>query len=120
MARVTVEDCVKKVDTRFDLVLLAAHRARNIHSGADLLVDRDNDKNPVVALREIADEEIGIPTLQESLISSLQRILPQDEEEERLAIEQQQQEAEQQPETTELDMMRALTADRDGPNDSRF
>ena len=58
MARVTVEDCVEKVSNRFDLVLLAAHRARVLSSGAPLLVERDNDKNPVVALREIADDEL--------------------------------------------------------------
>ena len=56
MARVTVEDCIDKVDNRFDLVLLAAHRARMISSGSQLTIDRDNDKNPVVALREIADK----------------------------------------------------------------
>jgi len=63
MARVTVEDCVDKVPNRFELVLLAARRARNIHSGASLTVERDNDKNPVVALREIADETIDLDVL---------------------------------------------------------
>ncbi len=118
MARVTVEDCIDKVDTRFDLVLLSAHRARTILSGAPLLVERDNDKNTVVALREIADEVVSIPELQESLISGLQRVLPEEEAEaeELLAIEQK---AEEEP-VSELDMMRALTADRDGSSDSRF
>jgi DNA-directed RNA polymerase subunit omega len=117
MARVTVEDCIEKVDTRFDLVLLAAHRARAILSGAPLLVERDNDKNTVVALREIADEVIDMPALQESVIGALQRIMPEEEvEEERLAIEQK---AAEEP-VSELDMMRALTADRDGSSDSRF
>ena len=64
MARVTVEDCVDKIPNRFELVLLAARRARNIHSGASLTVERDNDKNPVVALREIADETIELEALQ--------------------------------------------------------
>ncbi len=63
MARVTVEDCVDKIPNRFELVLLAARRARNIHSGAPLTVERDNDKNPVIALREIADETIDLDAL---------------------------------------------------------
>ena len=63
MARVTVEDCVDKIPNRFELVLLAARRARNIHSGAPLTLERDNDKNPVVALREIADETIELEVL---------------------------------------------------------
>ncbi len=67
MARVTVEDCVDKIPNRFELVLLAARRARNIHSGAPLTVERDNDKNPVVALREIADETIELEALQYEL-----------------------------------------------------
>ncbi len=67
MARVTVEDCVDKIPNRFELVLLAARRARNIHSGAPLTVERDNDKNPVVALREIADETIELDALQYEL-----------------------------------------------------
>ena len=81
MARVTVEDCVDKVSNRFDLVLFAATRARAISSGAELLVDRDRDKNPVVALREIAEQTIRPKNLQESLTQSLQRVLPDDEDE---------------------------------------
>ncbi|MEL6111691.1 MAG: DNA-directed RNA polymerase subunit omega [Pseudomonadota bacterium] len=73
MARVTVEDCVDKVTNRFDLVLLAAHRGRILSSGAGLLVDRDNDKNPVVALREIADGALKPDELEEDLVSSLQK-----------------------------------------------
>ena len=69
MARVTVEDCVDKVPNRFDLVLLAAQRARQISSGADLTIDRDRDKNPVVALREIADETVKPPHLKEAVIT---------------------------------------------------
>ncbi|NBN62541.1 DNA-directed RNA polymerase subunit omega [Microvirga tunisiensis] len=81
MARVTVEDCIDKVDNRFELVLLAAHRARMISSGSPLTVDRDNDKNPVVALREIADETISPEDLKEDLIHSLQKYVEVDEPE---------------------------------------
>jgi DNA-directed RNA polymerase subunit omega len=82
MARVTVEDCVDKVPNRFDLVLLAAHRARELSSGQAATVDRDNDKNPVVALREIADETIPIEDLREHAIEALQRQIEVDEPEE--------------------------------------
>jgi len=82
MARVTVEDCVVKVPNRFDLVLLASHRARAISSGAPLTVDRDNDKNPVVALREIADETIKVDTLQTNFVESMQKYIDRDEPEE--------------------------------------
>jgi DNA-directed RNA polymerase subunit omega len=81
MARVTVEDCVDKVPNRFDLVLLAAQRARAISGGAELTIERDRDKNPVVALREIAEETVRPKHLQENLVSSLQKILPDDEDE---------------------------------------
>jgi DNA-directed RNA polymerase subunit omega len=74
MARVTVEDCVDKVPNRFDLVLLAAHRARQISGGAELTIDRDRDKNPVVALREIADSTVVPAHLSESAVSGLQRV----------------------------------------------
>lgn len=80
MARVTVEDCVDKVPNRFDLVLLAAQRAREISGGSELTIDRDRDKNPVVALREIAEQTVKPKHLQESLVTSLQKILPDDEE----------------------------------------
>jgi DNA-directed RNA polymerase subunit omega len=73
MARVTVEDCIQKVPNRFDLVLFAAQRARNLARGEELSVDRDNDKNPVVALREIAEETIELPRLEQDLIRSLSR-----------------------------------------------
>jgi DNA-directed RNA polymerase subunit omega len=73
MARVTVEDCVDKIPNRFDLVLMAAQRARQISGGADLTIDRDRDKNPVVALREIADETVELPRLEQDLIKSLSR-----------------------------------------------
>lgn len=74
MARVTVEDCVDKVPNRFDLVLLAAQRARQISGGAELTLDRDRDKNPVVALREIAEETVIPDDLQEQLVGNLQRV----------------------------------------------
>jgi DNA-directed RNA polymerase subunit omega len=73
MARVTVEDCVQKIPNRFELVLLAAQRARNLSRGEELTVDRDNDKNPVVALREIAEETIPLDGLEMDLIKSLSR-----------------------------------------------
>ena len=73
MARVTVEDCVEKVPNRFELVLLAAQRARNISRGEELTIERDDDKNPVVALREIAEERVGLAALEQDLIKSLSR-----------------------------------------------
>ena len=82
MARVTVEDCVDKVPNRFELVMLAAHRAREIASGGALTIDRDNDKNPVVALREIADETQGADDLRERMIESHQTQIEVDEAEE--------------------------------------
>ncbi len=81
MARVTVEDCVDKVSNRFDLVLFAAQRARQISGGAELTIDRDRDKNPVVALREIADETVRPAQLQESAILSLQKVQIDDDDE---------------------------------------
>lgn len=81
MARVTVEDCIDKVENRFKLVLLAGHRARNIAGGQPLTIDRDNDKNPVVALREIADQTIAPDDLEEDLIHSLQKYVEVDEPE---------------------------------------
>lgn len=82
MARVTVEDCVDKVPNRFELVMLAAHRARSLASGSPLTVDRDNDKNPVVALREIAEETLTADQLREAAIESFQRQIEIDEPEE--------------------------------------
>ena len=82
MARVTVEDCVDKVPNRFELVMLAAHRAREISAGAPITVDRDNDKNPVVSLREIADETQSAADLRERLIESNQSQIEVDEPEE--------------------------------------
>jgi DNA-directed RNA polymerase subunit omega len=81
MARVTVEDCIDKIENRFDLVLMASHRARMISSGAQITVARDNDKNPVVALREIADAHLTPGDLKEDLIHSLQKHVEVDEPE---------------------------------------
>ncbi|SDU05887.1 DNA-directed RNA polymerase subunit omega [Stappia sp. ES.058] len=81
MARVTVEDCIDKVENRFELVLLASHRARMISSGSPLTIERDNDKNPVVALREVAEETVSPEDLKEDLIHSLQKYVEVDEPE---------------------------------------
>ncbi len=92
MARVTVEDCVTKIPNRFQLVVIASQRARNISAGAELNVDRDNDKNPVIALREIADGLIDHAELEESLIRGLQKFVemdtPEDDEVDLVAIQQ--------------------------------
>ncbi|MBV9860078.1 MAG: DNA-directed RNA polymerase subunit omega [Alphaproteobacteria bacterium] len=87
MARVTVEDCVVKVPNRFELVLLAAQRAREITSGAPLSLDRDDDKNPVVALREIADETVGLDHLRDSVVRGMQKHVEIDEPEEAPELE---------------------------------
>jgi len=87
MARVTVEDCVVKVPNRFELVLLAAQRAREIASGAPLTVDRDDDKNPVVALREIADETVGLIQLRDAVVRGMQKHVEIDEPEETHELE---------------------------------
>lgn len=79
MARVTVEDCVKKVSNRYELVLLAARRARDISAGSPLTIDRDNDKNTVVALREIAEENIDLESLREEVVSGFQKFVPVEE-----------------------------------------
>jgi DNA-directed RNA polymerase subunit omega len=113
MARVTVEDCIDKVDNRFELVLLASHRARLISQGAPITIDRDNDKNPVVALREIADEMLSPDDLKEDLIHSLQKHVEIDEPEPDAstllaAAEGQSEVAEEdddQPETVNFDQM---------------
>jgi len=123
MARVTVEDCIEKVPNRFRLVLLAAHRARNISAGSALTIERDKDKNPVVALREIADETLDMDSLKESLVHGLQRVLPSEDEED-AAKEEATQEAEALPappvELDEAEMLKALQNDRDGAPDGRL
>ena len=108
MARVTVEDCIDKVDNRFELVLLASHRARQISQGSAITVDRDNDKNPVVALREIADETLSPDDLKEDLIHSLQKHVEVDEPEPdpvTLAAAAADSEEDDQPETVTFDQM---------------
>ena len=107
MARVTVEDCIEKVPNRFELVLLAGHRARMIREGSPLTVDRDNDKDPVVSLREIADATIDLKVVKEALISNLQDIRP-GEENEREADRQALMAA---PAATEDDVLRAYQAE---------
>ncbi len=84
MARVTVEDCILKIPNRFELVLVASQRAREIGSGAAIMVDRDNDKNPVVSLREIADTDISLEALGESLIKNHQKVIEVEEDEEEI------------------------------------
>ncbi|WP_310468806.1 DNA-directed RNA polymerase subunit omega [Sphingomonas sp.] len=80
MARVTVEDCVDKVSNRFDLILMAAQRARQVSGGADLTIERDRDKNPVVALREIAEETVRPRDLEEAIIGNLQKVRVDEED----------------------------------------
>jgi DNA-directed RNA polymerase subunit omega len=119
MARVTVEDCVDKVPNRFSLVLLAAHRARAISSGSELMVNRDNDKNPVVALREIADDAVEPNSLRENLISTLQRVderTEAEEEAETLALLADP----QHMHMSEQELVRALQSDRDGGQEDRY
>ena len=81
MARVTVEDCVDKVPNRFELVMLAAHRARVIREGSPITIERDNDKDPVIALREIAAETVDLETIRDSLVAELQQVRPGEEAE---------------------------------------
>ena len=119
MARVTVEDCIQRVPNRFSLVLLSAQRARAVSAGSPLLVDRDNDKNPVVALREIADDVVDPDELKEAVILSLQRV-------------DERSEAEEEAETlalladpthmqmSEQELVRALQSDRDGGQEERY
>lgn len=112
MARVTVEDCVDKISNRFELVLLAAHRARSITSGSALLVDRDNDKNPVVALREIASTKVQHEGLKEEFLTSLQRHIETDEPEaDKPAVETV--DAPESIQISEADYARAMRADSD-------
>ena len=116
MARVTVEDCVDKIPNRFSLVLLAAHRARNISSGAEPLVDRDRDKDPVVALREIADSAISPDEVRDSLVLLYQDVQPTaqaEEEQDRLALTAPVQ-------SSEDDVLRALKQEAEAQRDERF
>jgi DNA-directed RNA polymerase subunit omega len=109
MARVTVEDCVDKIPNRFDLVLLSAHRARQLSGGADTMVDRDRDKNPVVALREIAAKELKPDELKEDYIKSLQKHAEVDEPE--AQPDEDVREDAHQRQVTEEELLRALTSE---------
>jgi DNA-directed RNA polymerase subunit omega len=125
MARVTVEDCVEKIPNRFDLVLLASHRSRNISAGAGLTVDRDNDKTPVVALRELAEGNLELEDLRESLVSNLQRVItdddmPEETPEEQAPVLALEHGESKQAEMSEADLLRALQGDRDNDNSTRF
>ena len=111
MARVTVEDCVDKVPNRFDLVLLAGFRARQLSGGADTLVDRDRDKNPVVALREIAAKELRPEDMKEDYIKSLQKHAEVDEPEEVPADTDDERENPAYRQVTEEELLRALTSE---------
>lgn len=116
MARVTVEDCIEVVPNRFELVLMAAHRARMIREGSPMTVDRDNDKDPVVALREIAESRVDLKVVKEALISSLQDIDVGEEserEEDRIAMES-------APAASEEDVMRAYQAELESGREDRL
>jgi DNA-directed RNA polymerase subunit omega len=111
MPRVTVEDCVDKIPNRFDLVLLAAHRARQLSGGTDTLVDRDRDKNPVVALREIAGKALKPDELKEDFIKSLQRHAEVDEPESAQPVEEVATDDMLHRQLTEEELLRALTSE---------
>ena len=116
MARVTVEDCVDKVPNRFSLVLLAAHRARNISSGAEPLVERDRDKDPVVALREIAENAIRPDDVRDSLVLLYQDVQPTtqaEDEQDRLALTA-------PVDSSEEDVLRALQQEAEAQRDERY
>lgn len=116
MARVTVEDCVEKVPNRFQLVLLASHRARVIRSGSQITIDRDNDKDPVVALREIAAETIDLETVRDSLVAELQEIRPNEEverEEDKRALAA-------APASSEDEVLKAYQVELESAREERF
>ena len=113
MARVTVEDCVDKIPNRFELVLLAAHRSRAITSGSNLIVDRDNDKNPVVALREIASTKLKPESLREEFLLSLQRHIETDEPEAEKAAMAEAADAPEFANISEAEYARGMRADSD-------
>ena len=119
MARVTVEDCIEKVPNRFGLVLLAGNRARAIANGAALTLDRDNDKNPVVALREIADETVVPDELLETVVVGLQRVDERTEAEDEAEIVGLLAEP-QHINMAEAELIRALQSDRDGGQEERY
>ncbi len=115
MARVTVEDCIEKVPNRFKLVLLSSHRARGLATGANLTLERNNDKNSVVALREIAEETINFDHLKESLITGLQHVLYEPEEEKARHTQ-----TDIIPEMSEEQLLKALRNDRETKTDTSF
>ena len=119
MARVTVEDCILEIPNRFELVMVAAQRARKIGTGAALTVDRDNDKNPVVALREIADDTVVPDELLETIITTLQRVderTEAEDEAETVALLA----SPQHMNMAEAELIRALQSDRDGGQEERY
>lgn len=119
MARVTVEDCIEKVPNRFGLVLLAGNRARAIANGAPLLLDRDNDKNPVVALREIAEDRVVPAELTETIVVALQRVDERTEAEDEAEVVALLAEP-QHMNMAEQELIRALQSDRDGGQEERY
>jgi DNA-directed RNA polymerase subunit omega len=119
MARVTVEDCIEKVPNRFGLVLLAGNRARAIANGAPLLLDRDNDKNPVVALREIAEDRVVPEELTETIVVALQRVDERTEAEDEAEVVALLAEP-QHMNMAEQELIRALQSDRDGGQEERY
>ncbi len=116
MARVTVEDCVEKVPNRFQLVLLAAHRARLIRQGSPLTIERDRDKDPVIALREIADETIDLETVRDSLVADLQEIRPNEDAER----EADQRALTAQPTASEEEVLKAYQVEMETAREERF
>jgi len=119
MARVTVEDCIEKVPNRFGLVLLAGNRARAIANGAPLNIDRDNDKNPVVALRELAEDRVVPDELRETVIVALQRVDERTEAEDEAEVVALLAEH-QHMNMAEAELIRALQSDRDGGQGERY
>ena len=119
MARITVEDCVLKIPNRFDLVLVAAQRARDISAGAALTLDRDNDKNPVVALREVAEDTVRPDELRETIITNLQRVderTEAEDEAETVALLAEP----QHMNMSEAELIRALQSDKEGGQEERY
>lgn len=116
MARVTVEDCLDKVDNRFQLVLLAAHRARMIREGSPLGIERGNDKDPVIALREIAVDAVDLGQVKEALISNLQAVRPNEETER----EEDQRALEAAPTASEEDVMKAYQQEIESAREDRY
>ena len=119
MARVTVEDCIEKVPNRFGLVLLAGNRARAIANGAPLMLDRDNDKNPVVALRELAEDKVIPDELTETIVVALQRVDEHTEAEDEAEVVALLAEP-QHMNMAEQELIRALQSDRDGGQEERY